>query len=285
MSINSLKQIVEDCYESGQHWQQYFSKVFPFTTGGGYGVDLSVGTGNPRPNYYVGDQWAATRLIGANGIWHGGDVAAGQKKYIHTIQLNSARNAFYASFFWICDYLLFYPLIDGESDSEQVLDNTVTLPRYTDGAGVKAFLVATNLYTSAVGFQINYTNHNGAARTSRRMVGNTIGGIGTIYHSGINTSPLNTSIFIPTCDPQEGIQSVQSLQFDSPPGGLFALVLCKPIVSVHKLGATSVAEWDLLNMAGGLKEVQNGAYLNILWTPRTNASGQYVRGHVTTIWN
>lgn len=285
MAISSLKQIVENCYESGQYWQQYFSKTFPFTTGAAYATDLSLAPGNPRPNYYVGDQWTATRFNGAYGIWHGGDVPAGQKKYIHKVELNSAGTAMYANPFTLCDYLLFYPLVDGESDAEQTFTNTVTLPRYTDGAGVKAFLVATNLYANAVGFQITYTNQNGQSRTSRRMVGNTVGGIGTVYHSGINTSPWNTGLFIPTADPQDGIRSVQSLQFDSPPGGLFALVLCKPIFMVHRAMQNYVGEWDLLTMSGGLKEIQNGAYLNFIMHPWTNAAGQYVRGYITTIWN
>ena len=37
----------------------------------------------------------------------------------------------------LLDYLMFYPLIDLDDDVEQVMDNTVTLPRYDDGAGVR----------------------------------------------------------------------------------------------------------------------------------------------------
>jgi hypothetical protein len=58
--------------------------------------------------------------------------------------------------YFLCDYLGYYPLIDGDNTDEQLLVNygaslspttdpsVPTLPRYTDGIGVKAFYVTTD---------------------------------------------------------------------------------------------------------------------------------------------
>lgn len=33
----------------------------------------------------------------------------------------------------LCDFLLYYPSVDDSVTDPQILDNTITLPRYTDG--------------------------------------------------------------------------------------------------------------------------------------------------------
>ncbi|MCL5460042.1 hypothetical protein M3M33_15505, partial [Loigolactobacillus coryniformis] len=65
--------------------------------------------------------------------------------------------------FLLCDYLLFYPIIDLDNTGFQDFVNTAPLPRYTDGEGVTAFLVATNPYAGGQPFRICYTNQAGTS--------------------------------------------------------------------------------------------------------------------------
>lgn len=284
MSIDSIKELIEGSYQEGRHWNQFFRKVFPLATTAGYVADLSMGTGNPRPNYYVGAQLEATTLNSAYGLWHGGNVSPATK-HVHKVGVYSPTAAFINCQFLLCDYLLFYPLVDGDSLDTQELVNTTPLPRYSDGAGVKAFLVATNPYTSASSFFLTYTNHEGVSgRQSKIMGGNTLGTIGTILHSGINTSVFNSGPFIELQDPTDGIRSVESVTFAASPGGLFALVLVKPLATIYGREILAPAEWDLFTMTGKLPIVYDGAYLNFLVKPNGSLAGAYCQGDITCIW-
>lgn len=284
MAISSFKQIIENCYEGGQYWQQYWRKLYPYTTYAGTAVDLSMSTGNPRPNYYVGDQFTATRFNGNYGIFHGGDVAEGQKKYIHKLNINATATAYGNSAFIVCDYLLFYPLIDGSSTDEQLLTNTVTLPRYTDGLGVQIAVVITNLHSAQADFYLTYVNHLDEEKQSYLCTAHNLSGLGQILHSAISTSNFVGGPFV-RIQPGDGVKRVKSITFVSAPGGLFSVVLIKPLVEVFRMTATSPLEWDFITMGSHPIEVKNGAYLNIIQKTWSSISGSELNGSLTTIWN
>jgi len=58
----------------------------------------------------------------------------------------------------LCDYLLYYPSVDDSISDTQILDNTVTLPRYTDGKGVQVIAVTVAGRTGGQSFYFTYTN-------------------------------------------------------------------------------------------------------------------------------
>ena len=90
----------------------------------------------------------------------------------------------------LVDLLGFYRVTSVTTTTAQTLNNTVTLPRYTTGAGVQAFMWNTN--TTAMGaatpnLSINYTNSAGTAgRTTPTVlpVGKTAAANGLILYSG-----------------------------------------------------------------------------------------------------
>ncbi len=287
MSLNSVKQIIENGYEAGQHWFQPFRKVFPLTTTAGFVHDLSMGSGNPRPNYYTGDPKESKALTSAFGIWSGGDVSPATK-VLHQIQLYTTTAAFINCNFTLCDYLLFYPLIDGDDLSEpQALTTPIPLPRYSTGDGVKAMLVATNPYTGNVGFYITYTNQNGeSGRTSKINWVNANGAIGCLVTSQINTSVWGQGPFIQLQEPSDGIRSVEGITFLGAASGLYSLVLVKPLAEVYGREVLAPSEWDMLLDCGGkLPRIYDGSYLNFIARPNGNISGAYIQGSITTIWN
>jgi hypothetical protein len=179
---------------------------------------------------------------------------------------------------------MFYPLIDMDSTDEQPLDNAVTLPRYTDGNGVQAFLVATNPYIGGIQFYLNYTNQEGVAgRISQYAICNTSGNIGMIVHSGI-TAWL-TGPFVPLMLRDRGIRSIESITFMGSNGGMGTLVLCKPLFDFYVREVNAPAEWDLITMLGGkLPRVYDGAYINFLIEPNGTIAAQYIIGDMTFIW-
>lgn len=281
MGFKSISELVGSAYEQGKTWYSSFRKVPPIASTAGSVIDLSSSPGNPRPNYYVGDALVAKTLTSAYGIWHGGDVLPATK-HLHKILLNAFNAGVVPANFWLLDYLLFYPLIDMDSTDDQEFDNTVTLPRYTDGRGVMAFLVATNPYIGGATFTINYTNHLGQSRTSAPIVSNLFTTIATVVHSGIVAG--TTGAFLKLA-PGDFVRSVESITFLAPNGGLAALVLCKPLANGYLREVGAPAEWDFMTMKPNLPRIYDGAYLNFLCQPNGSVAAQPIFGSVEVVWN
>lgn len=282
MAISKLRDIVERCYLGGKNQISSFRKVPAIASTATAVVDFSMSPGNPRANFYTGDALTSTTLNSAYGIWHGGNVYP-DTKILRKVDFITPPTTITPMKLYVLDYLLFYPLIDMDSTDEQTFTNTVTLPRYTDGTNVKAFLVATNPYVGGAQFTMNYTNQNGVSKTTRLQTTNTHTYIGTIVHSGATAGLSGTFINTPDGD---GIRSVQSITFMSPNGGLAALVLCKVITTVTTNNLSpSQSEWDCLIQKGELPIIKDGAYLNFVGQVNGSAASVVVSGLVETVWN
>lgn len=290
----SLRDLIDNTYIKGKYVTSTFRKVSAIATAAGFWADLSMTTGSPTPNFYVGGQLEATVPTEwyKKGIWHGGAVAP-DKKYLHKITMLGSAAAMAPAPFILCDYLMYYPLIDMDDTSEQIFINyhptnyplIPTLPRYTTGEGVKAFLVATNPYTGGAAFQINYTNSDGVAgRTSKLCLTNTSTFIGTIVNS--NTAGLNNyNAFIELQYGDRGIRSVESITFVSTNGGLACLVLCRPIATMMTRQATAWSEFDFIKDKTSLPVITDGAYLNMLCMPSGSIAATALLGEMTVIWD
>lgn len=281
--IARVRDITDKCYGEGNHWESSFRKVPALASTQGIWSDLSSSPGNPKPNYYVGAELTATALDGTYGMYHGGDVSPASK-HLHKILIGSTSSGVAPAKFMLCDYLMFYPLVDMDSTDEQVLTNAITLPRYEDGLGVQAMLVATNPYIGGAYFHISYTNSDGTAgQVSNPMLSNTATYIGTLVQSGIIAG--TTGPFIRLRQGDRGIRSVESITFYASNGGLAALVLVKPLAVISLQETTAFAEWDFLTMKGSLPKIYDGAYLNMLCCPNGSFAAAPIVGSMTVIWN
>jgi len=282
MSIKKLRELVEQCYLGGKNCITSFRKVPAIASTATGVIDFSMAPGNPRANFYTGDALTATLLNTNYGIWHGGNVAPATK-ILRKIDFVFPPATITPMEMYALDYLLFYPLIDMDSTDPQYFDNTVTLPRYTDGVGVKAFLVATNPYVGGASFTIDYINQNDQLKTTRLQTTNTHTYIGTIVHSGASAGASGTFINTPDGD---YIKRVVSITFMAPNGGLAALVLCKVLTTVTTYNvAPAKQEWDCLLMKGELPIIQDGAYLNFIGQVNGSAAATVTTGLIETVWN
>ena len=167
----------------------------------------------------------------------------------------------------LVDMLGFYPITTVTTTGAQTLNNTVTLPRYTDGAGVQAFLTPSTVMGAATpNITLNYTNSGGTAGKATPAtlpIGNTAAAVTSIVHSGTGTGKYGP--FIPLAAGDDGIRSVQSINLSaSYVSGVLNLVLCKPIMTlpITTLGVT--AERDLVNQFASMPRIYDGACLNWL---------------------
>lgn len=281
-----LKSLINSAYDEGRYVLSNFRKVPAIAATAGMHVDLSMAPGSPTPNYYLGNELTATVPTNwyRKGIWHGGAVDP-YKKYLHKICMFSSGAAMAPAPFYLCDYLMYYPIIDMDSTDTQNFDNTVTLPRYTDGLGVQAFLVATNPYIGGAMFQITYTNSDGVSgRISQLTTTNTATYIGTLVSSNTAMASKNDA-FIGLQAGDKGIRSVQSIVFSSANGGLATLVLCRPIATLMTRETTAWAEFDFIKDKPSMPRIYDDAYLNFLVMPSATVAAVPLTGEAWFIWD
>ena len=111
----------------------------------------------------------------------------------------------------------------------------------TTGAGVRAFIVCQQLGTVDGAYEISYTNQAG---TSGRVVTGTVRA--GAQASQLLTSALTTGAahnpWIPLASGDNGIRQIDSITWTTPPGGLAAIVLAKPIASIIQPETTTYTE-------------------------------------------
>lgn len=283
MSI-SLKTVV-DAEVNGQMRNYMWRKNPTQVTVSGYWFDLSMSPGNPVPQYYIGAVGTATQMKQSTdgGLWHGANVSP-KTKYLRQITTRSTSATSLPINMMLLDYLMFYSFIDEGITDEQLLINSVSLPRYTDGNGVQVMAVSLASRTGGKQFIINYTNSNGVSgRISKPVIQNAI----TINGNIVTSSPasnLTSGMFIPLQDGDTGVRSIESVTMLGGDVGLFALVLVKPLVQITVRELTTVYEKDFLLLGGIIPKIEDDAFLGFITQPTGSMAGIGVFGDLKVIW-
>lgn len=281
MGFAAVKQLVERQVEQGAYHAISFRKVVSNATAAGVWCDLSYSPGNPVANFYATEPLVSATFDGNRGIYHGPAVAP-LTKHVVRAHAQCVSAAGVPLTLLLCDYLLYYPFVDMDSTDPQPLTNTVTLPRFTDGNGVNAFLVAQGSYTGGASFTISYTNQAGVSgRTSVAVTSNAATFAGSLVSSGPSGG---TGPFIPLQAGDTGIRSVESITFAAPNGGIAALVLCRSLATLMVREVTAPSERDFTVDMTLLPQVQDGAYLNFLALPNASLATVPILGMAEFAW-
>ena len=227
MGFQRVKEYVSSAIDGGCYSIYSFRKIPSQATTAGVWCDLSMAAGNPPAQYYASEPLVAATLLGRKGIYHNDAVYPKTKHLSRIMSITSTANAV-PSVLKLCDYLLYYPLVDMDSTDQQDMDNTVTLPRYSTGFGVKMMAVATAPFTGGATLSISYTNSDGISGRTTSVVSITgAGNMGSLIHGGVLAN--STGPFIPLQSGDNGVRSIEQVTFNSPNGGLCSLVLVKPL--------------------------------------------------------
>lgn len=283
--INSVRQLVDSELE-GRVRQYYWRKVPSQVTTASYWFDLSMSPGNPVPKYWFDSSPGIAKQVAQStdgGLYHGPSVLP-QTKYLRQI-MGMNLGAGTPMNMILCDYLLYYPSIDDSVTDPQVLDNTVTLPRYQNGDGVQAIAITLAARTGSQRFYFTYTNQDGVSgRVSQTVTQNAVSSIGTVATS--NPAALQSGApFIGLQSGDHGIRSIDSVQMLGADVGLFALILVKPLASFYIRDNTAVVEKDFFLGDDQVIEIKNDAYLSFLTCPQGSLSGVPIHGDLKIIWN
>lgn len=165
-------------------------------------------------------------------LYHGGNVSS-ETKHVLNWHTYGHTGSNCPCILFLVDLLLYYPscVVTG---SPTTLDNTVTLPRYTDGSNVQlAVIVQTTLGAATPQLTLTYTNSAGAgSRTST---------VTALTTSMAAQQHLGTSLFLPLQGTDTGVRSIQSYTIDSGgTTGTVCLVLFKIIATTEVKSQTLV---------------------------------------------
>ncbi len=289
MALNSVRALAQSLDDDGKTWRQWLYKTGgPASFGAGRWGDLSMGAGIPKYNAYVGTQFEATQRFGAanDGIYLGPTMANGEERYLSSMLLQSSSTTLAPAFFLLCDYLLFYPLVDGDDTAQQDLDNVAALPRYATGEGVRCMVVCTTPMVANAVLTVSYTNAagvSGRTSTSRLLFSTAVGCIVSAADS--SGAAGSAAPFIPLAAGDTGIRSIESVTLTTPCGGFFALVLVKPLTQVVLRESSMPVEVQFVPQHGCVvPKVYDGAYLNFIYLAGQNGTAVPLRGALDFAW-
>lgn len=283
--FRSVKDIV-DGEQAGATVFTCLRKNVSVATPVGVWYDLSMVSGMPLPQYYASEALVAKALSysGTKGLYHGGNVSP-LKKVCRVYSLQASTSAGIPMAMILQDYLLYYPFIDESVTDEQFLDNTVTLPRYTDGKGVQIMAISLGSRTGGATFTVSYTNQDGVSgrvTEAARMNTNSING-------SVVTSSLNSNFvqgpYLCLQGKDTGVRSIESVTCLAADSGLFALVLVKPLATTQIREQTAPVEVDFLLDRSIFPVVEDDAYLNFVCLPPTSLSGNTILGIMKFAFN
>jgi hypothetical protein len=144
---------------------------------------------------------------------------------------------------------------------------TVRLPRYSDGAGVQAFLVASTAGTAGTGtFQLTYTNSAGTGSrttpsTPALPTNNATSPLLGVPYSGTGSGKFGP--FFPLAGGDAGIRTIQNIILASAgvTAGVYNLCFAKPLLTLPITTLGVAAERDLVNQLPSMPRVYDGACL------------------------
>lgn len=269
MALNGLNKVGKAIADEGKFHYQYVSKPLKPTPGtGGFIVDMNQTSGSPKYNAFAGTQLAFTPLLGSgnNGIYPG-NFLPGSTKHLARLQVVNTTGSTGAApdFVYLCDYVGFYPLIDCDDVDVQSCDNSLALPRYSDGDGIRIVLIVQAPLISTAPITITYTNSEGVtgrAATFNLIPGASIGvcatGTGTAGGAGQVTP------FFPLASGDSGVRAIESFQMGLGAGGFICAALVKPLATIqtYEQSRSSEKVFGIDNQY--LPEIKEGAYLNFL---------------------
>lgn len=276
---------IEDAHREGRVLFRSFNKNCNLVTVAGVGQDLSVQSGNPPAQFYVGAIATATALARSTdgGLDHG-PVMAGYKKFLHKLSnIQTVTAGAVPCALELHDYLAFYPFIGMDSGVQELVTN-ITIPRYLRTEGVQMMLVEQNSYVGGATVQITYVNQDGVAgRVTPVITLNTVTNAGTIATQAPTTAGT-CGQYIALQPGDSGVAYPTSIEILTGDVGVLCLVLVKPIVTVAVYDTTVPADWDMWDLLGYLPEIRDDAYLNLLLKPAASASGATFWGNIVTVW-
>lgn len=185
--------------------------------------------------------------------------------------------------FKLYDLIGYYPLIDGDSTDPQPMDNTLPLPRYADGDGVRAVLV--NHVAPAILAADMLVSYTDTLENPQSVTwATTTYGPGKVAYTagtGGSAAPLYASM----SGGSRGITRIDEVQFTTAPGGLWCIYLVKPLGTFANRAGTNSATAVKDFLTEGLAPlILDGAWLGFFYMTNGSNRTATINGTMTFMW-
>lgn len=286
--FTGIKDVVDSELE-GRVRNYKWRKTPSQATTAGIWFDLANASGMPpAKQWFDAAPLTATQVKQSTdkGIYHGPNVSPAQKHLRKTTVWCPTVTPLPMQMI-LCDYLLYYPTVDDSETGLQTMDNTITLPRYTDGVGVQMMAITTGARTGGQTFTVTYTNSDGVSgRTALVMTQNTSSVLGTVTTTVLTpTNDTSACPFIPLQAGDRGVRSIESVQMNGIDSGFFTLILVKPLAETVIRGIDAPVEIDYLIHKNEMPRIYDDAFLGYLCLPNGSVNGVAIEGQLKVIWN
>ena len=183
--------------------------------------------------------------------------------------------------FYLVDYLLYYPSLV-VTGAPTALNNTATLPRYTDGVGVFPIIaVQTANGATQPALTLTYTDDSG-------NTGNT-GGVLTSPAASSAISKLylnNGSPFMPLTTTDKGVRKIDSYTLATGTTGTVAIVLVKVLAEIDVYAINTGNLVDYFSGGDILPRIEDNACLGIIGVAGgAMAASSVISGTITNLWD
>ena len=269
-------QDITEAFEQGRTWESFARKIGGVSTAASSAFgDWCNGTGVPNFDARInGEPQSLYPVIsgGKEQLYHGPSMAP-YRRYLHGVESAAFGSLNVAASFMVYDLLAYYPFIDGDGGL-QTMDNTLSLPRYADGAGVQMALLNTVIpnTSGSSSVVVNFDNQDGVSVNTPVFSMINAGTSNGYNQQGINNYASITSLapFVLLPSGSTGVRRVNSINIPQATGGAYALCLIKPLLSMKGVAWGSSQNnypraWAGANRAFQFPEVYDGAALNIMY--------------------
>lgn len=252
-------------------WQEYFSS-----------------TGSPGAIPFTGTAGVATSCTnttaGALLPLPEGNVSP-QLRYLTSAQIGGTAATLVPAVAILVDLLLYYPNCSATT-SPTTLNNSVTLPRYTNGVGVMGICFVNTLQSGAAFGTVTFTftADDGSSQTGA-LISPTSGAtpVSEMYLNG--SSSFVGGPLIPIPAGHQGIKSIQSYTVSSTQGTTFHFALVKPLAVLPIATANSYIEKCFVQPFLSFPQIQDGACLGLIVMCGGNlAANSVLNGHLEYVW-
>jgi hypothetical protein len=267
---------------AGKSYSAYYMKSSGFSAHvAGNAYDFAVTTGVPtNTNAYSGTSLAATVPDDtvAWAMYHGGNVSTDTKYVLNAMGMaNGTTSA--PGVLTLVDVAMYYPGVSLLSTAAQSMTNVATLTRYTNGKGLRAFIVVTALTgtpaSTPVLSSFNYRDQDDNDGAYSGMTINFTAGAAGIppVSKIVHCAPAanHPGPFLPLNAGDTGIKRVNSIQLSTAYTGATTLtaciVLCKPILNIILPAVGYPGERSFFAPAPILPTIPDGACLTWIYFP------------------
>jgi hypothetical protein len=269
-------------YEEGRHWTGLLRKAGPASVLGNW-QDFMYAAGIPGANYYGAAPKAATLLASLDGIMSGPDVeAAGYKKYLHKVLFVPPSTSVGLITAQIYDLVMFYANIDGDGGLQE-MTNAVT-NRY-DGEGCTIMMVSQGIGLGSTNTTtVVYVDQNNDTKTVTLRTRHDLPA-GTLLAAVDATDPGALGYAGPFVNCPTGCKTITSIDFDVAVGGIFALVIVKPLGTISTQEVTTPIEVDFFRDSNRAIEIDDGSFIGMIYRGTVSATPTNTMAELSFIWS